>query len=120
MDPSSPPERSTQGSPASPPGSSTLSYRPSPGRQTSRPESDSPKIGEGPIPDDEHGADLPMNMTASVMLTGLPRDAHQALADVEAIDAGKGELPSIPDICSALCSFLHHCIFQTRTRTVQG
>jgi hypothetical protein len=31
-----------------------------------------------------------MNMTASVMLTGLPRDAHQALADVEAIDAGKG------------------------------
>lgn len=48
-------------------------------------------MGEGPIPDDEHGADLPMNMTASVMLTGLPRDAHQALADVEAIDAGKGE-----------------------------
>lgn len=47
-------------------------------------------MGEGPIPDDEHGADLPMNMTASVMLTGLPRDAHQALADVEAIDAGKG------------------------------
>jgi ubiquitin-like protein ATG12 len=44
-----------------------------------------------PIPDDEHGADLPMNMTASVMLTGLPRDAHQALADVEAIDAGKGK-----------------------------
>jgi hypothetical protein len=31
-----------------------------------------------------------MNMSASVMLTGLPRDAHQALADVEAIDAGKG------------------------------
>lgn len=44
-----------------------------------------------PIPDDDHGADLPMNMTASVMLTGLPRDAHQALADVEAIDAGKGK-----------------------------
>lgn len=33
-----------------------------------------------------------MNMTASVMLTGLPRDAHQALADVEVIDAGKGEM----------------------------
>lgn len=46
-----------------------------------------------PIPDDEHGADLPMNMTASVMLTGLPRDAHQALADVEAIDSGKGRTP---------------------------
>jgi hypothetical protein len=46
-----------------------------------------------PIPDDDHGADLPMNMTASVMLTGLPRDAHQALADVEVIDAGKGKEP---------------------------
>lgn len=54
-------------------------------------------MGEGPIPDDEHGADLPMNMTASVMLTALPRDAHQALADVEAIDAGKSEgSPSVP------------------------
>jgi hypothetical protein len=48
---------------------------------------------DAPIPDDEHGADLPMNMTASVMLTGLPRDAHQALADVEGIDAGKGRTP---------------------------
>lgn len=92
MDHSSPSEHSTRNSPTQPPGSSsTLSYRPSPGRQASRPESNSPKPGEGPIPDDEHGADLPMNMTASVMLTGLPRDAHQALADVEAIDAGKGE-----------------------------
>lgn len=50
-----------------------------------------------PIPDDDHGADLPMNMTASVILTGLPRDAHQALADVEAIDAGKGRSPSFTD-----------------------
>jgi ubiquitin-like protein ATG12 len=30
-------------------------------------------------------------MSASVVLTGLPKDAHQALADVEAIDAGKGK-----------------------------
>jgi ubiquitin-like protein ATG12 len=44
-----------------------------------------------PIPDEEQGADLPLTMSASVVLTGLPRDAHQALADVEAIDAGKGE-----------------------------
>lgn len=50
-----------------------------------------------PIPDDDHGADLPMNMTASVMLTGLPRDTHQALADVEAIDAGKGRKPLSTD-----------------------
>lgn len=47
-------------------------------------------MADSAIPDDSHGADLPMNMTASVMLTGLPRDAHQALADVQAIDDGKG------------------------------
>ncbi|KAI9370044.1 ubiquitin-like autophagy protein Apg12-domain-containing protein [Aspergillus egyptiacus] len=41
------------------------------------------------IPDDEHGADLPLTMSASVVLTSLPRDAHQALADAEAIDTGK-------------------------------
>jgi ubiquitin-like protein ATG12 len=29
-------------------------------------------------------------MSASVVLTSLPRDAHQALADAEAIDTGKG------------------------------
>lgn len=34
-----------------------------------------------------------MNMSASVMLTNLPRDVHQALADVESIDAGKGDFP---------------------------
>jgi hypothetical protein len=52
------------------------------------PSSDAPK--SAPIPDDDHGADLPMNMSASVMLTNLPRDATQALADVETIDTGKG------------------------------
>lgn len=88
MDPSS--ERSPQDSPVNPAGSTSLSHRPSP-HQT-QPESASPSLGDAPIPDDDHGADLPMNMTASVMLTGLPRDAHQALADVEAIDAGKGKL----------------------------
>lgn len=45
-----------------------------------------------PIPDEDQGADLPLNMTASVVLTGLPRDAHQALADVEAVDSGKGTI----------------------------
>jgi hypothetical protein len=33
-------------------------------------------------------------MSASVVLTALPRDAHQALADAEAIDTGKG-IPTI-------------------------
>lgn len=44
-----------------------------------------------PIPDEDHGADMPMTMSASVVLTSLPRDAHQALADAEAIDTGKSE-----------------------------
>jgi len=85
MDPSSPSERSARQIPLT---TFTLSHRP---RQGPRPESDSPNRGDGPIPDDDHSADLPMNLTASVMLTGLPHDAHQALADVEAIDAGKGK-----------------------------
>ncbi|KAJ5991113.1 Autophagy-related protein 12 [Penicillium canescens] len=99
MDPSSP--SSPQSSP--PPNqqtSSTLSHRPSP-RQT--PSSGTPpgNTTNAPIPDDEHGADLPMNMSASVMLTNLPRDAHRALADVERIDSGKvtvrfQPLPSAP------------------------
>jgi hypothetical protein len=46
-----------------------------------------------------------MNMSASVMLTGLPRDAHQALADVEAIDAGKG-------------TTVHLCMFLSRKNRV--
>lgn len=45
-----------------------------------------------------------MNMTASVMLTGLPRDAHQALADVEAIDDGKGMTDCFHSLCS-YCPF---------------
>lgn len=32
---------------------------------------------------------MPMTMSASVVLTSLPRDAHQALADAEAVDTGK-------------------------------
>ena len=91
MNPSSPSERSILNSPAAPPEPSRLSHRPSLGRREQHSESASPNSGDAPIPDDEHGADLPMNMTASVLLTGLPRDAHQALADVEAIDAGKGK-----------------------------
>lgn len=83
MDPSSPLERSPRNSP-----SSSLSYRTSSGQ----PPDSSPSM-DAPIPDDQHGADLPMNMTASVMLTGLPRDAHQALADVEHIDNHKGMRP---------------------------
>lgn len=34
--------------------------------------------------------DLPMSMTASVILTNLPKDASQALREVEEIDDRKG------------------------------
>lgn len=80
--------------PSPEPNTSTLSHRPAGQRQ----ELDSPGSNNGggnapnagPIPDEEHGGDMPMTMTASVVLTSLPRDAHQALADAEAVDAGKG------------------------------
>ncbi|KAJ5237564.1 Autophagy-related protein 12 [Penicillium chrysogenum] len=98
MNPSSP-TRSPQSSP-SPNPQSTLSHRPSP-RQPQSSDTPPNSSANAPIPDDEHGADLPMNMTTSVMLTNLPRDAHQALADVESIDSGKvtvrfQPLPSAP------------------------
>ncbi|KAJ5495941.1 Ubiquitin-like protein ATG12 [Penicillium diatomitis] len=101
MAPSLPTSRESSTSQQADPSSSTLSHRPSPVRPSTSPRSTSSPRGDTPIPDDEHGANLPMNMTASVMLTGLPRDAHQALADVEAIDAGKvtvrfQPLPSAP------------------------
>ncbi|PGH14986.1 ubiquitin-like protein ATG12 [Helicocarpus griseus UAMH5409] len=58
-------------------------------------------MAAAPIPDEDYGADLPLTMSASVVLTGLPKDAHQALADVDAIDSGKvtvrfHPLPSAP------------------------
>ncbi|KAL3465953.1 ubiquitin-like autophagy protein Apg12-domain-containing protein [Aspergillus heterothallicus] len=67
---------------------------PNPGqrsRPTSRRESSdqTSSAKNAPIPDDVHGADLPLTMSASVILTSLPRDAHQALADAEAVDTGK-------------------------------
>jgi ubiquitin-like protein ATG12 len=46
-----------------------------------------------PIPDEDHGVDIPLTMSASVVLTGLPQDAHRALADAEAVDVGKGAFP---------------------------
>ncbi|RJE25916.1 hypothetical protein PHISCL_01758 [Aspergillus sclerotialis] len=52
-------------------------------------QSSSANRGGTPIPEEEHGADLPLTMSASVVLSSLPRDAHKALADVEAVDIGK-------------------------------
>ena len=78
------------------PNASTLSLQPaSHKRQTGSSGSNNNNAGNvsnAPIPDEEHGADMPMTMTASVVLTSLPRDAHQALADAEAVDTGKSGL----------------------------
>lgn len=65
--------------------SPALAQRP---RVTGR--SDSNAAGNTAIPDEDHGVDIPLTMSASVVLTGLPQDAHRALADAEAIDVGKG------------------------------
>jgi len=45
---------------------------------------------EGPIPDDNHAADLPLPMSASVILSALPNDAHTALAQVDDMKGLKG------------------------------
>ena len=67
---------------------SNLAQRPASRRESAE---QAHNTGSAPIPDEEHGADLPLTMSASVVLSSLPRDAHKALADVEAIDMGKGK-----------------------------
>ena len=47
------------------------------------------------VPDEDHGTDMPMSMTASMMLGNLPRTSAQALQEVEAIDERKGMWVSI-------------------------
>ncbi|KAF5866641.1 Ubiquitin-like protein [Aspergillus alliaceus] len=91
MDPSSSQNPATQNSPKqtqNPSGGSrmSISHRPASRKLSSDSSSNN---RNAPIPDDEHGADLPLTMSASMVLTSLPRDAHQALADAEAVDTGK-------------------------------
>ncbi|OJK02627.1 hypothetical protein ASPACDRAFT_39937 [Aspergillus aculeatus ATCC 16872] len=71
------------------PDQTSLPHRPA--KRTQSSDSSASTAQHTPIPDDKHGADLPMNLSASVVLTSLPRDAHQALADAEAVDKGKGK-----------------------------
>lgn len=59
-----------------------MASSPNPGQGNNTPETT--------VPDEDHGVDLPMSMSASVNLTHLPKDATQALADVEALDDVKG------------------------------
>ncbi|OJD28080.1 ubiquitin-like protein ATG12 [Blastomyces percursus] len=73
------------------------------GSRSSRNNNDNGSKGAAttPIPDEDYSADLPLTMSASIVLTALPKDAHQALADVDAIDSGKvtvrfQPLPSAP------------------------
>jgi hypothetical protein len=50
-----------------------------------------PNADAAPIPDEEHEADLPLTMSASVVLTSLPRDAHAALAAAGTFEKEKGK-----------------------------
>lgn len=81
----SPSDSSRRNSPQPAVSSPALAQRP---RLTRR--SDSNAAGNTAIPDEDHGVDIPLTMSASVVLAGLPQDAHRALADAEAIDVGKG------------------------------
>ena len=67
--------------PSLPPGTTT----PSPGTGSETPPA-------ATVPDEDPGVDLPLTMSASVILTNLPKDASQALEEVEALDSGKGML----------------------------
>ena len=66
--------------------------------------------------DQQTGADLPMSMTASVILANLPKDASQALQEIDAINDHKGLSLSLfsskilPPLCfpSKVSLFLTH------------
>jgi hypothetical protein len=59
-----------------------------------------------PIPDEDHEADLPLTMMASVVLTSLPRDATAALATAGAFEKEKGnDIPSAVNLHSEAQEF---------------
>jgi ubiquitin-like protein ATG12 len=60
-------------------------------RSRSNIDIDSTTAGEVDTQNDPTEGDLPMSMMASVILTNLPKDASQALKDVEEIDNFKGK-----------------------------
>jgi ubiquitin-like protein ATG12 len=57
-------------------------------------ENDEPSQEPSSEEDDDEAGDLPMSMTASVMLSQLPKDASQALKEIDALDDRKGTLPT--------------------------
>ena len=81
----------------------------SPGLPSKKAGTDSPLAPT--VPDEEYGVDLPMSMSASVILTNLPRDATQALGDVEVLDDKKGrvEMPHCVCLPLFLAEPLHLC-----------
>ena len=44
-----------------------------------------------PVADDNDQADIPLTMAASVVLTSLPKDAHQALENAGDLGPEKGK-----------------------------
>ena len=43
------------------------------------------------VPDEDHAPDMPMSMTASMIMTHLPKDSTQALAEIDKLDDRKGK-----------------------------
>ena len=65
-------------------------------RSTAAPSPAPPESGGGTSPEDqeepEQDADLPLTMAASVVLTSLPKDAHEALQSIgKEAEGEKGE-----------------------------
>lgn len=59
---------------------------------SSSPDPGAAAAAAAPIPDDDdQAADLPLTMAASVVLTSLPRDAHEALEGAGELAQDKGE-----------------------------
>lgn len=112
---SSPSDRSTRNSPNPPPQGRRHGHASRTSSTDTGTAGGNAGAATAPIPDEDHGADkLPLTMSASVVLTGLPRDAHQALADAEAIDTGKGRSSNQCLFVFASFPFQYHLVFYCR------
>lgn len=88
-----------------------------PPRPTPAPHSPSPSPrSETPIPDSSAGTtELPLSMSASVVLSSLPRDAHLALEQAGAMEMKKGEIDHLSSEKSMPCLFFPAASFLWRS-----
>ena len=55
-----------------------------------------PTPPDAPLEEDDNVADLPLTMSASVVLDHLPKDAHKALETAGELEQAKGRLLCLP------------------------